>query len=76
LVSFSLALFVALKARKVSYGEWISLGKLIGGHFITRPSDFFLPPSKESLVANEPLDAEQINVAKKSSAQAKISIPE
>jgi site-specific recombinase len=74
LVSFSLALFVALKARKVSYGEWISLGKLIGGHFITRPSDFFLPPSKESLVANEPLDAEQTNVTVK--LNAKTSIPE
>lgn len=51
LVSFSLALFVALKARNVSYGEWISLGKLILGHFFTRPSDFFMPPSNRNLDA-------------------------
>ncbi|MDE2421616.1 MAG: site-specific recombinase [Gammaproteobacteria bacterium] len=52
LVSFSLALFVALKARGVSYGEWISLGKLIIGHFFTRPTDFFLPPLKTNLDEN------------------------
>jgi site-specific recombinase len=46
LVSFSLALFVALRARGVSYGEWVSLGRLIMGHFFTRPTDFFLPPAK------------------------------
>jgi site-specific recombinase len=65
LVSFSLALFVALKARNVTYGEWVALGKLIGGHFITRPSDFFLPPSNAGLVANEPIDEEHIKVSKK-----------
>ncbi len=57
LVSFSLALFVALKARGVSYGEWISLGKLIVGHFFTRPTDFFLPPSEANLLdENTPID--------------------
>ena len=74
LVSFSLALFVALKARNVSYGEWVALGKLIGGHFITRPSDFFLPPSNAGLVVNEPQNAEQTPVAIKSTAQANTSI--
>ncbi len=44
LVSFSLALFVALKARRVSFNQWIPLGQLILGHFFTRPSDFFIPP--------------------------------
>ena len=56
LVSFSLALFVALKARGVSYGEWISLGKLIIGHFFTRPSDFFLPPPETHLDQNTPIE--------------------
>jgi site-specific recombinase len=45
LVSFSLALFVALKARRVSFNQWIPLGQLILGHFFTRPTDFFLPPT-------------------------------
>lgn len=44
LVSFSLALFVALKARRASFDQWLSLGKLILGHFFTRPTDFFMPP--------------------------------
>ncbi len=46
LVSFSLALLVALKARRVSFKHWRPLGRLILGHFATRPTDFFVPPSK------------------------------
>jgi site-specific recombinase len=76
LVSFSLALFVALKARNVSYGEWVALGKLIVGHFITRPSDFFLPPSTSILDANEANDTDQNKVTVKSTTQAKKSSPE
>ncbi|HEY4714612.1 MAG TPA: recombinase, partial [Aquirhabdus sp.] len=49
LVSFSLALFVALKARRVSFGQWLSLGRLILGHFSTRPTDFFMPPTPPNL---------------------------
>ncbi len=44
LVSFSLALLVALKARHVSFKHWIPLGQLILGHFATRPLEFFVPP--------------------------------
>lgn len=46
LVSFSLALFVALKARRVSFNQWLSLSKLILAHFFTRPTDFFMPPTQ------------------------------
>ncbi len=45
LVSFSLALFVALKARGVHFAQWRPLLKLLWQHFCHYPSDFFWPPS-------------------------------
>lgn len=45
-VSFSLTIFVALRARRVQLKEWRPLFKLILTHFVTRPSDFFVPPKK------------------------------
>lgn len=45
-VSFSLTIFVALRARRVRLNEWQPLFKLIMTHFVTRPSDFFVPPKK------------------------------
>jgi len=53
LVSFSLALFVALKARRVSFGQWLSLGKVILGHFFTRPTDFFMPPAHPNILQDD-----------------------
>lgn len=47
LVSFSLTLFVALRARKVRYSQWKPLLRLLLTHFITRPSDFFWPPKPQ-----------------------------
>jgi len=44
MVSFSLALFVALRARRVQYAQWRPLLKLLFGHFLTRPADFIWPP--------------------------------
>mgnify|MGYP003608023164 CR=1 FL=1 len=44
MVSFGLALFVALRARRVQYSQWRPLLKLLFGHFLTRPADFFWPP--------------------------------
>lgn len=72
LVSFALALFVALKARGVSYGEWVSLGKLIVGHFFTRPSDFFLPPPKTDLEANSLNEEKSVKVITKTATQADV----
>lgn len=69
LVSFSLALLVALKARGVSYGEWVSLGKLILGHFFTRPSDFFLPPQKTNLEEHPSNKDQSSKVIAKTAAQ-------
>ncbi len=73
LVSFSLALFVALKARGVSYGEWISLGKLIIGHFFTRPSDFFLPPPETNLETDHSNEKKSAEVITKKTISTSIS---
>lgn len=46
MVSFSLALFVALRSKEVRFFEWGRLTKLIFGHIISHPSDFFWPRQK------------------------------
>ncbi|MES2647993.1 MAG: hypothetical protein V4717_14035 [Bacteroidota bacterium] len=50
LVSFSLALYTALKSRGVASKQIIPLGKLTVKYFFTHPLDFFLPPKKERKV--------------------------
>jgi site-specific recombinase len=44
LVSFSLALYVAMKSRKVTFAQWRHLLKNILKRLWKKPSDFFLPP--------------------------------
>jgi site-specific recombinase len=44
LVSFSLALFVALRSRQVSFTQWPALLKVLLSRFAAAPLDFFLPP--------------------------------
>lgn len=46
LVSFSLALLTALRARNVKVFEWKDLLDMVVSHFITQPLDFFLPRKK------------------------------
>lgn len=46
MVSFSLALFVALRSKEVRFFEWGRLTKLIIGHIFSHPSDFFWPRDK------------------------------
>ncbi|MFB6347952.1 site-specific recombinase [Moraxella sp. ZJ142] len=43
LVSFSLALMVALRSKEVKFMEWRRLHELVSNHFFTRPLDFFWP---------------------------------
>lgn len=43
MVSFSLALMVALRSKDVQFMEWGRLFKQIMGHFFTHPMDFFYP---------------------------------
>lgn len=46
IVSFSLALFVALRSKEVQFFEWGRLTKLVFSHIISHPSDFFWPRDK------------------------------
>ncbi|MGO2277463.1 MULTISPECIES: site-specific recombinase [unclassified Psychrobacter] len=46
IVSFSLALFVALRSKEVRFFEWSRLTRLVFGHIIGHPSDFFWPRDK------------------------------
>ncbi|MES2775753.1 MAG: hypothetical protein V4722_16380 [Bacteroidota bacterium] len=48
-VSFGLALYVAMKSRKVPTRQLIPLIKLTGLYFLKFPVDFFFPPKKERL---------------------------
>lgn len=46
LVSFSLALLVAMRARGVRFREWGALARLLWQRLVCRPRDFFWPPSE------------------------------
>ena len=46
-VSFSLALFTALKSRGVSTGAILPLARLTFKYFLSYPLDFFFPPRRE-----------------------------
>lgn len=47
LVSFSLALFVALRSRQARFTHWPTLLKALLIRFSTAPRDFFVPPKNE-----------------------------
>lgn len=47
-VSFSLALYVALRARNVTFSQRRQLVQGLIRHFCSRPRDFFLPPKKQA----------------------------
>lgn len=56
LVSFSLAMFVALRSKGVKVLEWKTISKLIYTHLFTQPRDFFLPrpePMKYSRINSD-----------------------
>ena len=46
MVSFSLALFVALRSKEVKFVDWSRLTKQLLSHLMTHPSDFFWPRDK------------------------------
>ena len=50
LVSFGLALYVALRARQVRYEQWKPLVRLLITHFMTRRSEFFWPPKNATKI--------------------------
>ena len=49
LVSFSLALYVAMKSRKVTFAQWRMLIKQLLIRLNQRPAEFLFPPKKESM---------------------------
>ncbi|MEM7105027.1 MAG: hypothetical protein AAF502_17960 [Bacteroidota bacterium] len=46
IVSFGMTLFVAIKSRKITFGQTSELTKLLGYHFLHAPLDFFFQPGK------------------------------
>jgi site-specific recombinase len=55
IVSFSLALWVALRARKVRFTQGMSLIKIMGRRFIGAPIDFFIGPKMVQLYRTDVL---------------------
>ncbi len=48
LVSFGLAMYVALKARGARFGQKMALLRELGRRFLRSPGQFFLPPKNET----------------------------
>ncbi len=48
LVSFSLALYVAMKSRSLGLSDIVELGRLLLRRFLNHPAGFFAPPDKSS----------------------------
>ncbi|WP_137938475.1 site-specific recombinase [Chitinivorax sp. B] len=48
-VSFSLALWVALRSRRISFDMARPLGRALIKRFFSRPSEFFFPPKAEKI---------------------------
>ena len=55
-VSFSLALYVAMKSRKVSFRQWRQLAVLLAKRLWQQPRAFLLPPSRYAVVEGEAKD--------------------
>jgi site-specific recombinase len=49
LVSFALALFVALRSRQVHFTQWPGLLRILLTRFYAAPLDFFLPPKSAAV---------------------------
>lgn len=46
-VSFGLALYVAMKSRKVRFNEWRSFMRNLGSRLNQHPAEFIMPPKKQ-----------------------------
>lgn len=60
LVSFSLALMVALRSKEVKIFEWKKLNSMVFSHFLTHPWDFFWPRKESVSYAEITTDGEII----------------
>lgn len=61
MVSFSLALITALRARGVKLFEWTSLVDMVAKHFFAHPSDFFVPRKQPMQYAQIDSDGNMIH---------------
>lgn len=52
MVSFGLALMVALRSRRVRYRQWLPLAGMITRRFLRQPLRFFLPPGNAVTVTS------------------------
>lgn len=50
-VSFGLALFVAIKSRRVNFKQTRELLNIVYAHFLAQPRNFFIPPIRKKLKA-------------------------
>lgn len=57
MVSFTLALSVAIKARKVTYAHWGMLLQSLGRRFRQHPGEFFLPPKVDAAESGKASEA-------------------
>jgi len=48
-VSFSLALLVAIKSRKVRFKQWRQLIKVLGSRLNQHPGEFVFPPKNQAI---------------------------
>ena len=53
LVSFNLALYVAMRSRGITFAQGRFLSTLVLRHFFKRPQDFFFPPRSAETPAHE-----------------------
>jgi len=53
MVSFGLALFVAMKSRKIRFKQWRLLMRNLGSRLNQHPGEFILPPKKSSVLPLE-----------------------
>lgn len=65
-VSFSLALYVALKSRQVRFDRSGELMRMLWARFRASPRDFFLPPKVDATVPAAPTAAGETGTAPKS----------
>ncbi|MCD6060551.1 MAG: site-specific recombinase Gcr [Moraxellaceae bacterium] len=63
LVSFSLALMVALKARRVNYRQWLPLLGMVARRFAEDPLRFFWPPKGDRTVSTTFVELEEKKAA-------------
>ena len=74
-VSFGLALYVAMKSRKVTFAQWRQLVAALFRRLFTSPREFFLPPRRREEVTEGAMQAAEKEVAAEKSAEKAAAKP-